>query len=252
MVSRVDFARPAFYTRFALPLQTDSKGFRDFLLQSDLEGVNVTVPFKEVAYGAVDEAMGIASDLEAVNTIVRRKDRLIGYNTDAAGFLLSLGGARFESALILGAGGSARSVALILENAGLRLCIANRSREKLEFFKSMGKTTTLECLDLSGKYDLVVNATSAGLSGDLPLPPKALETLLARSHMAVDLMYQMHGDTAFCALAKGITNSMDGKALLVAQAALAFRHFHLGLDYEVALMACPCLDEVYKAFRSSF
>lgn len=216
----------SFYTRFCLPQDIDSSDLADFILSSDLAGVNVTLPFKETCFRALDSIQGIANEICAVNTIVRKDDKLIGYNTDAEGFYHAIKSHNPKHVLLFGAGGSARSIATILFRNNINLTIANRSTEKLAYFSQFGET--LSFADLGGKtecYDIIVNATSASVKGVLPMQEEILIPLLQQSRLAYDLMYQA-GDTPFCALAKQYTQALDGKAMLVYQGALALMYFH--------------------------
>ncbi|TLE11977.1 shikimate dehydrogenase [Helicobacter bilis] len=216
----------SFYTRFCLPQDIDSSDLADFILSSDLAGVNVTLPFKETCFRALDSIQGIANEICAVNTIVRKDNKLIGYNTDAEGFYYAIKSHNPKHVLLLGAGGSARSIATILSKNHIKLTIANRSTEKLAYFSQFGEA--LSFADLGGKtecYDIIVNATSASVKGVLPMQEEILIPLLQQSKLAYDLMYQAN-DTPFCALAKRYTQALDGKAMLVYQGALALMYFH--------------------------
>ncbi|STQ85999.1 shikimate dehydrogenase [Helicobacter muridarum] len=222
-----------FYTRFCLPLELNSNALYDFILQSDLLGVNVTVPFKEIAFECVNEVVGIASDIKAVNTIVKRDNSLIGYNTDAEGFFACIESYQPKNVLILGAGGSAKSIAIMLDYHKIPFCVANRSIEKLAFFEKFAKTISLEALTNESlvtppKYDIVVNATSSSINNELPMSSEALRNLLSNCKLAFDLMYSKNELTEFCKVANECkVRFLDGKNMLVYQAAIAFMYFHL-------------------------
>ncbi len=145
-----------------------------------IQGVNVTVPFKEEALGFVDE---VPEDLDrcigALNTIVNRQGRLIGYNTDAPGFLFALKeDLQFQPAgkkiLVVGAGGAARGVVFALAFARAeKIWIYNRTPERAEglrdYLRSHFPETEIESLASieslkTEKVDLVVNASSCGLT----------------------------------------------------------------------------------------
>ena len=104
----------------------------------DFKGVNVTAPHKEAVIPYLDELSPEASFLKAVNTIKNEEGRLIGYNTDVAGFLYLLqnnlgNDFQLKEGLLLGAGGAARAVSLSLAKAGLKsLVIANRTLARAE------------------------------------------------------------------------------------------------------------------------
>lgn len=75
-----------------------------------LKGANITVPYKEIAFGFCNEVFGIAQKIGAVNTLVFEGNRVLGYNTDALGFYQCIESLNFKNALIIGAGGSAKAL----------------------------------------------------------------------------------------------------------------------------------------------
>lgn len=97
-----------------------------------LSGANVTLPFKERAFQVCDKIKGIAHKCASINTLVLENDELVGYNTDALGFWLSLGDESYQSALILGSG-SAKVLACELKKQGLKVSVLNRSARGLDF-----------------------------------------------------------------------------------------------------------------------
>ncbi len=216
----------SFYTRFFLPQDISSKDLRTFILSSDLSGVNITLPFKERCIESLDNIEGIANKIGAVNTIVCKNQKLNGYNTDAEGFYHSIKHYQPKHILLLGAGGSARSIAMVLAQHSIAITTANRSKEKLQYFAQFGETMSFDMLNTHNKqYDIIINATSASINGVLPMPKDVLTPLLQKSMLAYDLMYQQ-GDTPFCGLAKQYTHTLDGKAMLIYQGALALLYFH--------------------------
>ncbi len=217
------------YTHFMLPKDISVNDFKNFIYYSDLSGVNITLPFKEIAFNAVDEINGIANDIQAINTIVKKDSKLIGYNTDADGFYKSIQHYKAKHILILGAGGSAKSIAMILKHNNIQISIANRSIDRLKFFESFGETMTFNELIKTKKcyYDIIVNATSTSINNELPLQKEILINLFDNCKLAYDLMYMQNNLTPFCRLAseKNI-KFIDGKVMLVYQAALALLYFH--------------------------
>ncbi len=193
----------------------------------NLSGANVTIPHKEWAYKKCDEAKGIAKNIEAVNTLVKEDNKVIGYNTDAPGFYESIKEFKeIKNALILGAGGTTKAIAYILREKGINVTILNRSSKRLEFFQNRG----FECYswdDFSPEnYSLVINATSAGLNNNsLPYEEKRLKDIFNTSKYAIDIIYGK--ETPFLKLAK--SNNLtckNGKDMLLYQAVLAFNLFY--------------------------
>ena len=201
-----------------------------FLSQEGL-GANVTLPHKQAAAELVNELTPRAQLADAVNTIVRRDDGLVGDNTDGAGLVADLTvnlrlSWRAPRILLLGAGGAARgAIAALLGLEPATLAIANRTGERAvelaEAFAELGPVSGCGYGDLGDeRYDLVVNATSASLRGDVPpVPPTAVDALTTCYDMAYGV-----GDTAFVAWARGLgaAHAVQGWGMLVEQAAEAF------------------------------
>ncbi|CAD5106749.1 shikimate dehydrogenase [Zestomonas carbonaria] len=200
--------------------------FRDGL------GANVTVPFKEDAYRLCDELTERARRAGAVNTLSRLDGgRLRGDNTDGAGLVRDLKhNAGFPLAgqriLLLGAGGAARGVIEpLLAERPASLVIANRTVEKAEelarLFAELGPVAACGFDWLEEEVDLIVNATSASLAGELP--PLAPSLIRPGHTRCYDMMYGKE-PTAFNRWAAGLgaAQTVDGLGMLVEQAAEAF------------------------------
>lgn len=204
----------------------DKDDLKKTFLEYCLSGANITVPFKEDAFKICDEIKGIANDIKAVNTIVLKDKKLIGYNTDANGFFKSINDFDIKNALILGAGGSSKAISFILKNNNINLDITNRSKEKLNFFTQHNFSTLLhEQIDTNKKYDLIINSTSAGLNDEnLPIKKEILEKLFSNAKYAVDIIYNINTPFLNLAKAKNLITK-DGKDMLLYQAVLAFNIF---------------------------
>lgn len=221
--------------RAILAPEEDFEGHaRQFFAEGGL-GANVTVPFKLDALVFSDHLSPRARRAGAVNTLQQGKNnKIYGDNTDGVGLVrdltdnlgFSLKGKRV---LLLGAGGAARGVIEPLLKSGIaRLKIANRTPEKarqlVQIFHGLQPEAELSAgswASLAGsQYDLILNATSASLSGELPPLP---DGLLAREALAYDLMYGKE-PTPFLRWAQqqGATQVADGLGMLVEQAAEAF------------------------------
>jgi len=214
-----------------------------------LSGANVTVPFKENAFELCDEVVGVARDIKAVNTLIAKESRVIGFNTDAPGFMKAI--EEFEGikkVLIIGAGGTAKALAIALREASLDVTILNRSEARLSYFKVRhfkafswndfyNKTPTHPPIHPYTHppihpFDLVINTTSAGLNDEsLPLPKEMLEEILKNTKYAVDVIYGKK--TPFLKLCNefNIINK-DGKDMLINQAVYANMLFSGNNDFE--------------------
>ena len=214
--------------------ETPPERFRNDVLQffsSGGRGINVTLPHKRAAADLVNELTPRAQLADAVNTVVRRDELLIGDNTDGAGLLTDLTrnlGLRWTSPriLVLGAGGAARgALEPLLSLQPHLLVIANRTAASAvtlaEEFKELGPVAGCEFASLENqRFDLVVNATSASLRGEVPLIPIGVVDGLTTCY---DMAYGV-GDTAFVAWARrlGAGRAEQGWGMLVEQAAEAF------------------------------
>ena len=196
------------------------------------KGLNVTVPFKEDAWKLADELGNFAESVQAVNTLILLPDgRLRGENTDGIGLVrditlnhdINLKGLQV---LILGAGGASRGVIQpLLRSEPAGLTIANRTAAKaVRIVQQLSNKSILHgCgLDqLAGKqFDLIINATSAGLVDEVPQIP---DGLVADGGCCYDMMYGCE-PTAFVSWGRkqGATKSLDGLGMLVEQAAESF------------------------------
>ena len=209
-------------------------GFRaavEAFRQAGGRGMNVTVPFKVEALALADTLTERARLAQAVNTLRFDADGFFGDNTDGIGLVndiqqrlgFAIGGKRV---LILGAGGAARGSVLPLAEAGpARLVIVNRTQARAEAlreqFAGVAAVDVEPCDGLAGqRFDLVINATSAGLHGEsLPLPAG----IFAPGALAYDMVYG-NTETPFmlAARALGASRVSDGLGMLVGQAAESF------------------------------
>jgi len=197
-------------------------------------GCNITMPFKSQALDVVDRLKPCARRAGALNTIFMHNDgSLVGYNTDGSGLLADLKNTLATNptgrrVLMIGAGGAARGVlGPLIDAAPSALVVANRTANKatalIEEFNnsSLLQATSIPDLTKHEAFDLVINATSSGLSGDeLNLPNTGL---FADNALAYDMVYS-NTDTAFMAWSRthGAANVVDGFGMLVEQAADAF------------------------------
>ncbi len=196
------------------------------------KGLNVTVPFKEEAYLLATVRSPRAQSAQAVNTLMFRGPQIHGDNTDGWGLTRDLAlnlafSLKGRRVLLLGAGGAARGVLLpLLEEGPARLVIANRTGAKASqllvtlpaAYAQTARAVSFE--GLAGEtFDLVINATSAGLTDALlPLP----SGLFSTESLAYDMVYGR--ETAFMrqARADGAARVSDGLGMLVEQAAESF------------------------------
>jgi len=197
------------------------------------KGLNITVPHKSEVTKLVDHLTERASTAGAVNTLTFRDEEIFGDNTDGFGLLRDLVvnlGVTVEDAdiLVFGAGGATRGIiGPLLEMQPKSLCIANRSLSKArplaEYFSHSGPVTCcrFNAVPKEQQYDLIINATSAGLRGEVPPFP---DSAVAENTVCYDLAYGLK-PTPFTIWGReqGAAQSVLGWGMLVEQAAESFR-----------------------------
>ncbi len=196
-------------------------------------GGNVTVPHKQRVMPEVDELSDTARRIGAVNTIVNHDGRLLGDNTDAYGFAMTVRGAGMDitpasRALVLGAGGAARAVIVALQDLGFgAIEIANRTPDRaVKLAAELDRGDQVAAViwgDLETRLpqvDLLVNATALGWhTGELPLDIALIGLLPARATV-IDLTYR---DTDLLRIARKLgRTAVDGLDMLIHQGARAF------------------------------
>jgi len=194
-------------------------------------GLNITLPHKIAAAEVAHELTERAAHAAAVNTLALQEEGILGDNTDGAGLVRDLCDnlgivITNRQLLILGAGGATRGIlAPLLELEPAAVVIANRTAERAEAlaaaFTDLGATRGVGFADVGdAPFDLIINATSASLTGDIPpIPPSALSP----DTVCYDLAYGRSA-TAFVKWAEGAgcARAVQGLGMLVEQAAESF------------------------------
>lgn len=219
-----------------------------------LLGVNVTIPHKEKVAPFLDEVAPTARQLGAVNTIVNRGGRLIGYNTDGWGFICSLEEAGVRpaglQAVVLGAGGAARAIAVHLALAGVRrITMSNRTPDRAEQLVAEVRPAVPADMPLSAveagsteerdallNAGLVVNCTPLGMTGEHSLAtPISDINLLPQAAVVYDTVYTpMETRLIREARLRGL-RTVSGLGMLVHQGACAWEYW-FGRRGPVAIM----------------
>ena len=182
----------------------------------DFDGLNVTIPYKEAVIPYLDELSPEAAAIGAVNTVIRRGDRLVGYNTDYAGLtsLIRSSGIslRGKKVLILGSGGTSRTALAAAKDAG--------AREILRVSRTPGGETVsyADAATSHADADVIINTTPVGMyphAGDVPIDLALFSNLSG----VIDVVYHpLRTALALAARARGIP-AVCGLRMLVAQAA---------------------------------
>lgn len=216
------------YSRLLAPLD----GFRETVLRFADEGgkgLNVTVPFKFEAFKLASRLTPRAEMAGAVNTLRFDNDGIYGDNTDGAGLVeditqnagVPLQGARI---LLLGAGGAAYGVMLpLLGQKPQSILIANRNESKAgemaRRFAGYGKVESTTYQNLDRNFDIVINATSAGLENNMPPVPSAV---FNANTLALDMVYSDRPTPFMTFASRYGAKTRDGFGMLVEQAAESF------------------------------
>lgn len=224
-----------------------------------VRGLNVTLPHKQAVAKICESVSERAQLAGAVNTLTRTDAGWIGDNTDGEGFVTDLArlglGVAGRRVLVLGAGGAARGIlAPLLTARPAQLVVSNRNpwkpEELAELFKPLGVVTPRTHLALKGdRYDLIINATSAGHGGGIPMLPGQL---LATGGDCYDLSYcDAHAPFARWAASQGAERIEDGLGMLIEQAASSFAiwrgvrpHTDSVMDFVRAMIESSCVPEV--------
>ena len=215
------------YNKRLAPLDGFAASVQEFFAHGGC-GMNVTVPFKEQAFAQCQVLTERAKMAKAVNTLWMQDGKLYGDNTDGQGLvdaIQALGWSLAQSRiLILGAGGATRGVIYPLVQAGAKkIVIANRTLSRAEQLVAdlqphvqAAELSATALTDLAGDYDLVINATSASLSGEALILPKQLTF-----QHAYEMAYGKPSTFLDQAKARGVPTS-EGFGMLVGQAIEAF------------------------------
>ncbi len=209
------------------------------LRSGDFVGANVTIPYKELAMGLMDEVDPLAEAIGAVNTVVKSSGRLVGHNTDAVGFIRALKeDGDFEPSgkrvLMLGAGGAARAAVYALCEAGAAsITIANRTVGRAQSLAAdmsrSGTDVSAVGLDapnmeeISLGSDLIVNCTPLGMrdgGGEEQTPIAG--GLIPHDALAVDMVYNPQQTPFLIAARNAGARTQGGMHMLVYQGAASF------------------------------
>jgi shikimate dehydrogenase len=188
-------------------------------------GINVTIPHKEAALALADDATATARAIGAANTLTFGPDGAAhADNTDAPGLIAALGDDRPRTAVVLGAGGSARAVVYALAQIGAAVKVWNRTAERA---RSLAYEFGAEAVQELPPADLLVNCTSVGLVDpsrtfkDLPVEVDALGEYAC----VVDLVYRAGGTGLLREAKRTGSRAIDGIEILVRQGALSFERW---------------------------
>ena len=238
------------YQKQLVAIDGFSAAVAEFINQ-DGKGANVTVPFKEQALALADELTERASLAGAVNTLTFKEGKIFGDNTDGEGLVQDLitnkVALKQSRILLLGAGGAARGVLLpLLAQNPDSIVIANRTVSKAEKICQQFADDRISASSYNElatqSFDIIINATSASLSGDLPPIPTAI---INNNVVCYDMVYGKD-ETPFLHWARshGAVKVIDGLGMLVGQAAVSFEIWR-----GVAPETLPVIEKLRASFE---
>ena len=197
--------------------------------RKEINGINVTVPFKREVIRYLDKLSPEAERTQSVNTIFINNDKIVGHNTDIYGFISAFKSVKYDISgkkiLILGAGGVVSSIIFALKKLkAKKIIISNRTRNKADSLKNLFKDLTVINWGDVSEFDLVVNATSIGLKNEEELNLDFLKN--QKDKFFYDVIYNPK-ETNFLKSAKKRGNMTEnGKKMFIYQAAASFKIWH--------------------------
>lgn len=220
-----------------------------------MKGTHITIPHKVSVIPYLDRLTDTADLIGAVNRVYEDHGQMVGENTDGKGFIKSLEDEQIKitgkKAVILGAGGAARAIAVELALAGAqKIIIVNRSRDRGEtLVKLINEKTTAHaeftlwegCYNVDEDTDILVNCTSIGLYPDTNVPNIDYNTLKSTTVVCDIIPNPLH--TRFMAKAQACgCKTLDGFSMLINQAAVSFKLW-TGIDAPVEIMKMAMVKE---------
>lgn len=208
------------YTYDLMPLSREE--FPKFMEKHNFKAINVTIPYKKAVIPYLDELDETAAKIGAVNTIVNRNGKLIGYNTDYMGFIYMMKSNDInvseKKALVLGSGGAAQAIIAALKSQQAKeIIVVSRSGK--------GNAVTYEeCLSTHTDADVIVNTTPVGMYPDISSSPIDLKPF-TKCTAVLDVIYNPE-ETMLTAQAKRLgMKGITGLSMLTAQAKYACEFF---------------------------
>lgn len=221
------------YTRTLAPLEGFEQTLQTFAAQGG-RGANITLPFKTQAYALAQAHTSAAKAAGAANTLAWQGDHWLADNTDGVGLVRALPMLAGKNILLLGAGGAAAgAIPALLEQNPAGVWLYNRTAQRAQTLAA--RFDGIEPCLPSKPVDIVINATSASVNGQVPsIPATFLE-----GAFCYDMFYDLNAPTAFVrwAIAVGAAQAEDGWSMLVEQAAAAFALWHAQWPQTKALIA---------------
>tara|TARA_Y100000389_G_scaffold166355_1_gene171071 strand:+ start:225 stop:1019 length:795 start_codon:yes stop_codon:yes gene_type:complete len=213
--------------------------------EKNINGINVTVPFKKTIIPFLDELSIESESTQSVNTIYLKDNKVVGHNTDIVGFETSIKISKYnltnKEVLILGAGGVVPSIIFALNKMKVsKVKISNRTKEKAENLKAIFKNIEIIEWGKISNFDMIINATSIGLKKEDNINLDF--SSISKRSFFYDVIYNP-SETNFLKTGKSLGNiTLNGKLMFIYQARSAFNIWH-GLEPDVNENVIKLLDK---------
>ena len=194
-----------------------------------IDGINITVPFKQLIIPFVDELSSEAEESQSVNTIFKENNKVLGHNTDISGFELAIRKKGYnikdKKVFILGAGGVVPSIILALRKMGAaKIILSNRTQSKAEKIKKTFSDLEIVNWGEVPEFNMIINATSLGLNKDDEIKLNYAD--IGKNKLFYDVIYNP-SQTKFLLNAKKFGNQIEnGKMMFIYQAHQSFAIWH--------------------------
>ena len=223
----------------------DLKDLISRIKRKEIDGINVTVPFKKDIFFYLEEISTEAEYTKSVNTIYLNDNKITGHNTDIDGFKFAIKDTKFDvsnkSIFIIGAGGVTPSIIYALNKMKVsNITLTNRTRTKAEKLKDQFNYLKVVDWGTIPDFDMIINATSVGLKKDDNLN---LDFTKSKSNkFYYDVIYNPK-ETNFLKIGKKLGNKTEnGKKMFIYQAAASFKIWH-GIEPEINEELIDILDD---------
>jgi len=209
--------------------ENDIEGTIFKVRNGEIDGINVTVPFKKSVIPYLDQLTPLANEAQSVNTIYKEKNKVIGHNTDVGGFELGLKRINYnvknKKVFILGAGGVVSSIILALKKMeAFKIILSNRTKQKAEDLKKI--YSDLEIIDWGQitDFDMIINATSLGLKNNDQIQLDLSK--VGKGKLFYDVIYNPTKTNFLLQGEKKGNQTENGKMMFIYQAHQAFTVWH--------------------------
>ncbi len=209
--------------------ESDVKGIISEVKKGRIDGINVTVPFKRSVVPFLDQLTPLAKEVQSVNTIFKKDNKIVGDNTDIGGFRQALKHINYnvknKKVVIVEAGGVVPSIITTLKRLKVaKITLSNRTKEKAEDLKKI--YSDLEIIDWGeiSDFNMIINATSLGLKNNDEIKLNYAD--IGPNKLFYDIIYNP-SKTKFLSKAKQFGNQIEnGKMMFIYQAQLTFEIWH--------------------------